>query len=49
LISFGVGEDEAWLSMVDPGDIRSTLEDTDHISRREADEIRSSWSSVPCE
>jgi hypothetical protein len=49
LISFGVGEVEAWLSMVDAGDIRSTLEDADHIYRREAHEIRSNWHSAPCE
>jgi hypothetical protein len=49
LISFGVGEDEAWLSMVDAGDIRSTLENADHIYRREAHEIRSNWHSAPCE
>ena len=37
----GVGKDEAWLAMVNAGDVRSTLEDADQISRGEADEIRS--------
>jgi hypothetical protein len=32
LISYGVAENEAWLAMVDTADIRSTLEDADHIS-----------------
>jgi hypothetical protein len=32
LISYGVGNDEAWLATVDAGDIRNILEDTAHIS-----------------
>jgi hypothetical protein len=39
LISYGVGEDEAWLAMVDAGDVYSTLEEINHISRGAADEI----------
>ncbi len=40
LISYGVGDDEAWLATVDAGDIRKVLEDVEHISWGEAHEAR---------
>jgi hypothetical protein len=33
VISYGVGEDEAWLATVDTGDIRGVLEDAERLSR----------------
>ena len=39
LISYGVGEDEAWLAMVNAVDVCSILEETNQISRGEADQI----------
>ncbi len=32
LISYGVGDDEAWLATVDAGDVRKLLEDVEHLS-----------------
>jgi hypothetical protein len=41
LISYGVGNNEAWLATVEAGDIRNILEGAERISRDEADEARS--------
>jgi len=38
LISYGLGDDGAWLATVDAGDIRKVLEDAEHISWSEAGE-----------
>jgi len=40
LISYGVGDDEAWIATVDSGDIRKVLEDAEHLSWGEAGETR---------
>ena len=40
LVSYGVGDDEAWLATVDTDDIRKVLEDAEHLSWGEADEVR---------
>jgi hypothetical protein len=42
LVSYGVGEDEAWLATIDVGDIANLLQDVEHISGGEVGEARSS-------
>ena len=32
MISYGIGDDEAWLATVEAGDVREVLEDVEHVS-----------------
>jgi hypothetical protein len=32
VISYGIGDDEAWLATVDAGDVRKVLEDAERLS-----------------